>query len=87
MKKDELFLKRTGAEILAELERISRIMKEYREFIDLYREHMDKYQLRVKASFMADFYMGAEKIFEIISIYQADTNYEIASLRSQRRLF
>lgn len=67
MKKDELFLKRTGAEILSELLRISQIMKEYREFIELYREHMDKYQLRVKASFMTDFYMGAEKIFEIIS--------------------
>ncbi len=67
MEKDELFLKRVSAEILAELDRVSRLMEEYREFIDLYQKHMDKYQLRVKASFMADFYMGAEKIFEIIA--------------------
>jgi hypothetical protein len=67
MKKDELFLKRVSAEIIAELDRISKLMDEYREFLRQYAGRMDKYQLRVKASYMADFYMSVEKIFEVIA--------------------
>ena len=66
MKKDELFLRRVGAEILAELDRISTLMSEYADFIKKYSGRMDVSLLRVKASYMADFYMGAEKIFRII---------------------
>lgn len=66
MKKNELFLKRIGNEILSELEHISRLMDEYDDFVIKYSEHMDLYMVRVKASFMADFYMGVEKIFKII---------------------
>ncbi len=67
MKKDELFLKRIGTELLSELKQVSRLMDEYRDFVNKYSDHMDIYLLRVKASFMADFYMGAEKMFEIIA--------------------
>lgn len=66
MKKDELTLKRTAAEIRGELERISKLMKEYREFIRKYSKHGDMHLLRVNASYMADFYMGVEKILEIV---------------------
>ena len=66
MKKDELFLTRVAAEIRVELDRISRLMKEYRDFLDKYSKHMDMHLLRVKASYMADFYMGVEKIFELV---------------------
>ena len=67
MKKDELFLKRVGAEVLSELGRMSKLMEEYSDFLDKYSDNMDEYLLRVKASFMADFYMGVEKIFELIA--------------------
>lgn len=66
MKKNELFLKRIKTELLSELENISRLMDEYNDFVSKYSAHMDAYLLRVKASFMADFYMGVEKIFRII---------------------
>lgn len=66
MKKDGFFLKRTRTEILSELEEVSRLMDEYDDFVSKYSGHMDMYLLRVKASFMADFYMGVEKIFKII---------------------
>jgi hypothetical protein len=66
MKKDELFLKRISTELLSELEHMSRLMDEYNDFIGRYSKHMDIYLSRVKASFMADFYMGTEKIFKII---------------------
>lgn len=66
MKKNNLFLKRIKTEILAELDQISNLMKEYEDFINKYSGHMDVYLLRVKASFMADFYMGVEKIFKLI---------------------
>ncbi len=66
MKKDELFLQRIKTELLAELEEVSRLMDEYGDFVDKYSGHMDVYLLRVKASFMADFYMGAEKILRTI---------------------
>lgn len=66
MKKDELFLKRLKTELLFELEQISKLMQEYKDFLDKYSEKMDPYLLRVKASFIADFYMGAEKISKLI---------------------
>lgn len=66
MRKDKLFLQRIRTEILSELEQVSKLMKEYNDFISKYSDHMDIYLLRVKASFMADFYMGAEKIFKLI---------------------
>lgn len=67
MKRDELFLKRISAEVISELGHVSRLMGEYDDFINRYPEHMDIYLLRVKASFMADFYMGVEKVFKIIA--------------------
>lgn len=66
MKKDELFLKRIKAEIISELENLARLMDEYNDFINKYSAHMEIHLLRVKASFMGDFYTGVEKIFEII---------------------
>jgi len=66
MKKNELFLKRIKTEILSELGQLSKLMNEYQDFISKYSDHMDIYMLRVKASFMADFYMGVEKIFKLI---------------------
>ncbi|MBI5639475.1 MAG: hypothetical protein HZA17_03520 [Nitrospirae bacterium] len=67
MKKDELFLKRISAEILSELEQVSKLMAEYEHFGRKYSGNMDTYLLRVQASFMADFYMGVEKIFRTIA--------------------
>lgn len=67
MKKDEIFLKRIKAEITSELEHISKLMDEYHGFLKKYSSHMDTYLLRVKATFMADFYTGVEKIFRLIA--------------------
>ncbi|HBE44954.1 MAG TPA: hypothetical protein DDW17_05755 [Deltaproteobacteria bacterium] len=66
MKKGKIFLKRLKVEIISELEHISTLMNEYQDFLEKYSSHMDAYLLRVKASFMADFYMGVEKIFRLI---------------------
>jgi hypothetical protein len=66
MKKDELFLKRIKTEILAELAQVAQLMDEYSDFVMKYSERMDIFLLRAKASFMADFYMGVEKIFKLI---------------------
>lgn len=67
MKKDDLFLKRVRAEILSELDHVSQLMKDYDDFLDKYSGHMDVYLFRVKASFMADFYMGVEKILKLMA--------------------
>ena len=67
MRKNELFLKRIRREILSELEQISKLIDEYDGFIRKYSDHMDLYLARVKASFMADFYMGVEKICRLIA--------------------
>lgn len=67
MKKDEIFLKRIKAEITSELEQISKLMDDYCDFLDKYSSCMDIYLLRVKASFMADFYMGVEKVLRLIA--------------------
>ena len=66
MKKNELFLKRTKTELLSELEQISRLMDEYNDFLNKYSSNMDAYTLRVKTSFMADFYTGIEKVLKLI---------------------
>lgn len=66
MKKDEFFLKRIAAELHSKLEQISRMMVEYDNFVKKYSDHMDVYLLRVKASFMTDFYTGVENVFKII---------------------
>lgn len=66
MKKDKRFLERIRTELLSELEQVSRLMVEYGDFVNKYSDHMDVYLSRVKASFMADFYMGVEKILKII---------------------
>ena len=67
MKKDEIFLKRIKAEIISELEHVSILMDEYHDFLKKYSAHIDPYLLRAKASFIADFYMGVEKIFRLIA--------------------
>jgi hypothetical protein len=67
MKKDEILLKKIKAEIISELGHISRLMDEYYDFLEKYSSRMDTYLLRVRASFMADFYMGVEKIFRLIA--------------------
>lgn len=66
MIKDELLLRRIKAELLSELDQISKLMDECGDFIGRYSKHIDVYLLRVKASFMADFYMGVEKICKLI---------------------
>jgi hypothetical protein len=66
MKKDELFLKRVRTELLSELENISLLMDDYAAFVKKYPGNIDSYLLRAKASFMADFYMGVEKILKLI---------------------
>lgn len=66
MKKDEFLLKRIKAELLSELEQISRLMDEYSDFLNKYSVSMDACILRLKASFMADFYTGVEKVLKLI---------------------
>src|SRR3989337_2832061 len=66
MNGDEILVRRIISEINAELSNILRLRDEYNEFINKYKT-VDKYMLRVKASYLADFYMGIERIFQIIS--------------------
>src|SRR3990170_4972308 len=66
MNGDEILVRRIISEINAELSNVIRIRDEYKEFINKYKT-VDKYMLRVKASYLADFYMGIERIFQIIS--------------------
>lgn len=65
--KDRLFLKRVKTEILSELDQISKLSREYKAFLNKYSANMDKYLIRVKASFMTDFYSGVEKILRLIA--------------------
>lgn len=67
MLKDDILLKRISSEINDELKNLTKLIKDYDNFLVKYSQNMDKYLLRVKASLMADFYMGVEKIFRIIS--------------------
>ena len=66
MNGDEIFIRRIVSEINAELSNILRLRDEYNEFINKYKT-VDKYLLRVKASYLADFYMGIERVFQIIA--------------------
>ena len=66
MNGDEILIRRIISEINAELSNILTLRNEYREFTNKYKT-VDKYMLRVKASYLADFYMGIERIFQIIS--------------------
>jgi len=66
MNGDEIFVRRIVSEINAELSNILRLRDEYNEFMNKYKT-VDKYLLRVKASYLADFYMGIERIFQIIA--------------------
>lgn len=66
MNGDEILVRRIVSEIKAELSNILKLRDEYKEFINKYKT-VDKYLLRVKASYLADFYMGIERIFQIIA--------------------
>ena len=66
MNGDEIVVRRIVSEINAELSNILRLRDEYNEFMNKYKT-VDKYLLRVKASYLADFYMGIERIFQIIA--------------------
>lgn len=66
MNGDEILVRRIISEINAELSNVLRLRDEYKEFINKYKT-VDKYLLRVKASYLADFYMGIERIFQIIA--------------------
>src|SRR3972149_11026974 len=66
MSGNEILVRRIVSEINAELSNIQRLRKEYNEFIIKYKS-VDKYLLRVKASYLADFYMGIERVFQIIA--------------------
>ena len=66
MSGNEILVRRIVSEINAELSNIRRLRNEYNEFISKYKS-VDKYLLRVKASYLADFYMAIERIFQIIA--------------------
>src|SRR3972149_5346346 len=66
MNGDEILVRRIISEINAELSNVLRLRDEYNEFINKYNS-VDKYLLRVKASYLADFYMGIERTFQIIA--------------------
>lgn len=67
MRKDELFLRRVSADLRTELTQIAQIMADYEGFLGKYEKRMDEYLLRAKASYIADFYMGVEKIFRTVA--------------------
>jgi len=66
MNGDEILVRRIVSEINAELSNILRLRDEYNDFITKYKT-VDKHLLRVKASYLADFYMGIERVFQIIA--------------------
>ena len=66
MTDDEILVRRIVSEINAELSNILRLRDEYNDFITKYKT-VDKHLLRVKASYLADFYMGIERVFQIIA--------------------
>lgn len=66
MNRDEILIRRIVSEINTELSNILRLRDEYNEFITKYKT-VDRYMLRVKASYLADFYMGVERVFQIIA--------------------
>ncbi|HHT9107658.1 MAG TPA: hypothetical protein ACFYEF_04215 [Candidatus Wunengus sp. YC63] len=63
---DELTIERIISEIKEETGSIIVLSNEYKNFLEKY-PFLDRYLLRTKASFLADFYMGVERIFKIIA--------------------
>jgi len=63
---DELIIERIISEIREETGSLVALRDEYKNFLEKYPS-LDKYLLRTKASFLADFYMGVERIFKIIA--------------------
>ncbi|MFH0925763.1 MAG: hypothetical protein V1872_09085 [bacterium] len=66
MKNNNMILKRIISEIREELNNLLSLKWDYQDFLNKY-QIIDKYLLRAKASFLADFYMGVERIFKIIA--------------------
>lgn len=66
MRNDELLVERIISEIKEELDNLLKLRNEYKDFLKKYPS-IDKYLLRAKASFLADFYVGVEKISKIIA--------------------
>ncbi|MCC7201166.1 MAG: hypothetical protein IT393_00645 [Nitrospirae bacterium] len=66
MSGNEILVRRIVSEINAELSNIQRLLNEYSEFLSQYKL-VNKYLLRAKASYLTDFYMGIERIFQIIA--------------------
>ncbi len=60
-------VERVISEIKEELSHLVKLRNEYQEFLEKYPS-TDKYLLRTKSSFLADFYMGVERIFKIIAV-------------------
>ncbi|MCF6149859.1 MAG: hypothetical protein E3K37_14495 [Candidatus Kuenenia sp.] len=63
---DELTIERIISEIKEETSSLRALRDEYKNFLEKY-PLLDRYLLRTKASFLADFYMGVERIFKIIA--------------------
>lgn len=66
MKDLEMLIERIVSEINEEIDKLLNLKSEYQEFLKKYPQ-MDKYLLRTKASYLADFYIGVERIFKIIA--------------------
>lgn len=63
---NEMALERIVSEIKEETGSLKALRNDYKNFLEKYPS-LDKYLLRAKASFLADFYMGVERIFKIIA--------------------
>lgn len=63
---NEMTIERIISEIKEETGSLRALRDEYKNFLEKYPS-LDKYLLRTKASFLADFYMGVERIFKIIA--------------------
>ena len=63
---DELTIERIISEIKEGAGSLIVLRNEYKDFLEKYPS-LDRYLIRAKASFLADFYMGVERIFKIIS--------------------
>jgi hypothetical protein len=65
MNRDDLAIDRVVAEIDRELEELRRLLRDFTDFRARY-PNPDRHLLRAEASYLADFYNGAERIFRII---------------------
>ncbi|MDI6793264.1 MAG: hypothetical protein QME81_10420 [bacterium] len=66
MKEDKVLIERIVSEINLETGNLLKLKEEYQGFIEKYVS-IDRYLLRSKASILADFYSGVERVFEIIA--------------------